>query len=56
MEAPSLVHGRRRLNGDLMLEVWRRVKKLRSVRDKELEQRRQLLITVMSLSSHQRAG
>lgn len=35
MEAPSLVHGRRRLNGDLMLEVCRRVKKLRSVRDKE---------------------
>lgn len=27
MEASSLVHGRGRLNGDLMLEVWRRVKK-----------------------------
>lgn len=27
MEASSLVHGRGRLNGDLMLEVWRQVKK-----------------------------
>lgn len=29
MEASSLVHGRRRLHGDLVLEVWRRVRHLR---------------------------